>query len=183
MAITLIATATSSSSFSTFDFQNISGSYQDLMLIVSAASTSTAGSYARINIAFNGGPLISQSNVICSRGYLENPGSAPLSDPITDGNIGWIPTTGNANQFSSFYIYLTNYAGTADYRGWICHNANGINGTTNGSAAWGVASSVINNSAAITRITIGSDGISLRGYSIASLYGITKGGSGSVTPA
>jgi hypothetical protein len=184
MSVTLIATATSTSSFSTFDFQSISGSYTDLMLVISANSTSTLGSYNRMNLAFNGGPLSSQSNTICSRGFLENPGNVPNSDPITDGNIGWIPATSNASQFSTFTLYITNYAGTSGTRGWIARNANGINGTTNGSAAFGLASAVINASTAITRITIGdASGANLRGHSVASLYGITKGGSGSVTPA
>jgi hypothetical protein len=186
MSYTLIASATSTSNFSTFDFQSISSSYTDLMLVISASSSSGAGSYERINLALNGESLSSQSNVIWGRGYAEGVvASPPNVDVVGVINIGWIPQ-GSSDQFTTVYVYIPSYAQTQSNRQLFAKAAGGRTVTVTGSAtnAYGWSGGLKNASTAISRVTVGTEsGTTLRAYSYASLYGITKGGSGSVTPS
>jgi hypothetical protein len=181
MTFTLIASATSTSNFSTFDFQSISSSYSDLMIVLSASSSSGTSGYERINLSLNGETLAdSQSNVIWSRGYAE--GATTVNpDRIGVMNIGWIPS-GNSTEFTTIYVYLPNYAGTQSTRQVWAKAAGGRVATGSGANAYGWSGGLKNSSTAISRVTIGTEsGNNLRAYSYASIYGITKGGSGSVT--
>jgi hypothetical protein len=181
MSVTLIASATSTSAFASFDFQSISSSYSDLMIILSASEVSGASAYERINVGLNGEALTDpQSNVIWGRGYAEGT-TAVNPDRIGVMNVGWIPT-GNATEFTTIYLYFPNYSGTQSNRQVFAKAAGGRVATGGGSNAYGWSGGLKNSSTAISRITIGTQtGTNLRAYSYASLYGITKGGSGTVT--
>jgi hypothetical protein len=181
MSITRIATATSSSNFASFDFQSISSAYTDLMIVLSASEVPGATAYERINIGLNGEALTDpQSDVIWGRGYAEGT-TTVTADRIGVMNIGWIPST-SSTEFATIYIYLPNYAGTQSTRQVWARAAGGRVATGSGANAYGWSAGLKNSSTAISRITIGTQtGSSLRAYSYASLYGITKGGSGSVT--
>lgn len=180
MSVTLIATATSASNFTTFDFQSISSSYTDLMIVLSASSSSGTSGYERLNLSLNGESLSSQSSVIWGRGYAEGSTSA-TPDLINVTNIGWIPT-GNSTEFGTVYIYLPNYSGTQSTRQIWARAAGARIATGTASNAYGWSAGLKNSSTAISRVTIGTEGgTNLRAYSYATLYGITKGGSGSVT--
>jgi hypothetical protein len=180
MTITLIATATSASNFANFDFQSISSSYTDLMVVLSASSAAASSSYERLNLSVNGESLSSQSGVYWGRGYAEGSTTA-TSDVISVTNIGWIPA-GNSTEFATFYVYLPNYAATMNQRQVFSRAAGARIAVGAGANAYGWSGGVKNASAAISRVTIGTEGgNNLRAHSYASLYGITKGGSGSVT--
>lgn len=181
MSITLIASATSTSNFASFDFQSISSAYTDLMIVLSASSTGSTSDYERINLSFNGETLGDpQSNVIWGRGYAEG-GTTVSPDRQAVMNIGWIPN-GNSTEFATMYVYIPNYAGTQSNRQAFAKAAGARIATGAGANAYGWSGGLKNSSTAISRVTIGAQaGTSLRAYSYASLYGITKGGSGSVT--
>jgi hypothetical protein len=181
MSVTLIASATSTSNFASFDFQSISSSYSDLMIVLSASSAGGSSNYERINLGLNGEALTDpQSNVIWGRGYAEGT-TTVNADRIGVTNIGWIPA-GNSTEFTTIYIYIPNYAGTQSNRQLFVKAAGGRVGTGSGANAYGWSGGLKNSSTAISRVTIGTEGgNNLRAYSYASLYGITKGGSGSVT--
>jgi hypothetical protein len=180
VSITHIATATSTSNFSTFDFQSISSSYTDLMIVLSASCTGTSNDYERINMSFNGETLGDpQPDTIWGRGYAEGT-TTVNADLQATKNIGWIPN-GNSTEFATMYIYIPNYAGTQSTRQAWARAAGARINTGAGSNAYGWCAGLKNSSTAISRVTIGAQaGTNLRAYSYASLYGITKGGSGSV---
>jgi hypothetical protein len=185
MSVTLIASSTSTSNFSTFDFQSISSSYTDLLLVVSVSSSSSSPSYERINLGLNGEALSEpQSGVIWGRGYAEGlTASPPNADIAAVFNLGWIPA-GVSTEFTTIYAYIPNYAGTQTTRQLFVKAAGGRIATGASSNAYGWSGGLKSTSTAISRVTVGTQsGISLRAYSFASLYGITKGGSGSVTPS
>lgn len=182
MGMTLIASATSTSNFASFDFQSISSSYTDLMLIISASSTGTSNDYERINLALNGESISSPTGVIYGRGYAEGGTTSP-PNVDTQGvfNLGWIPN-GNSTEFGTTYVYIPNYAGTQSTRHVFAKSSGARINTGVGNNAYGWSAGLKNSSTAISRVTVDREsGGDLRAYSYASLYGITKGGSGTVT--
>jgi hypothetical protein len=184
MGMTLIASATSTSNFASFDFQSISSSYTDLMLIISASSANASSTYERINLALNGESISSPSGVIYGRAYAEGgTASPPNVDTVGVFNLGWIPM-GNSTEFGTTYVYIPNYAGTQSTRHVFAKSSGARINTGVGNNAYGWSGGLKNSSTAISRVTVALEGVgNLRAYSYASLYGITKGGSGTVTPS
>jgi hypothetical protein len=153
------------------------------MVILSASSTQVSSDYERINISFNGETLGDpQADTIWGRGYAEG-GSAVNPDIQAVKNIGWLPN-GNSTEFATMYVYIPNYAATQSTRQAFAKASGARINTGTGTNAYGWSAGLKNSSTAISRVTIGLQaGTSLRAYSYASLYGITKGGSGTVTPS
>jgi hypothetical protein len=183
MSVTLIATSTSTSAFAQFDFQSISSAYTDLFLIINAAGVSS-GAYERLNLGINGESLTTQTGVYWSRGYSESQSSGtPTADRIALFNVGWVPDNNTAEQYATIYVHIPNYAGTQGNRIIIAKTGGARVSTPGaGSNAFGWTSGIKTTSTAISRITLGlPTGGNLRGGSYANLYGITKGGSGTVT--
>lgn len=183
MSVTLIATATSGSNFASFDFTSISSSYTDLMIIYYGQSAASGAGYERINLALNGESLSSQTNIYWGRGY-DDGAAAPTADRISVINVGWLPF-GFSTDYSMGYIYIPNYAGTQGVRTLWSRNGNGRVGVGQGTHAFGWSGGYkVSFSTAISRVTLGTEsGANLKANSYASLYGITKGGSGTVTPS
>lgn len=186
MSMELITSATSTSSFASFDFQNIPSSYTDLMIIWSARNNSTSGDYNRISLSFNGQSVDSPSNMNTIRLFSEgrNSGTDYFRDTVTTGNVGWVPADGG-NRFGVGKIYILNYANTSVAKVAYAQGQNGRDLTHGGSPTQvgGWFSLRWNDTAAINRITIDQEASSQDwgANSYASLYGITKGGSGTVS--
>ena len=156
------------------------------MIIWSARNNSTTGDYNRISLSFNGQDVASPTSMNNIRLYSEGRtnGTDYFRDTTTTANIGWIPADGG-DRFGIGCIYIPNYANTSIAKVGYAkgHNGRDLTPGSSPTIVGGWFSFRWDNSAAISRITIDNEGTSdsLGANSYASLYGITKGGSGTVS--
>lgn len=168
--MTLISTVTVGAlGASSIDYTSISGSFTDLMLVLSARST--GASWQGSGLKFNG----STSSIYTFR-RLEGSGSGTSSDSNTLDflPIGSIPgLTQTSNTFSNQVIYIPNYAGATNKS--VSVDTVAENNATQ--AYQQLIAGVYASTTAITSIKLEA---SFAQYSTASLYGI-KSGSGGAT--
>lgn len=176
MSITLISTVTvGSGGVANIDFTSISGSFTDLMILISARSASSANAYSEIGMYFNGA---SYPDATASFRTLEGTGSSVASNSVTTYlSAGWANGSGTtANSFSNNTIYIPNYAGSAQKS----YSKDSVieNNATAGYQHMVAGKSTI--TAAITSIRLNAESTYAIG-STATLYGVLKGSSGGVT--
>jgi hypothetical protein len=166
----LIETKTLVSAAASIEFTSIPQTFTDLLLLVSARSTTASGSYTATFLRFNG----SSSNL--SQRRLYGNGSSVGSD--NEANIiVTVPRAGaTSNTFSSNTIYIPNYTGSTN-------KSVSIDNVTENNASLvltDITAGLWSNTAAITTITLAADSTFVAGSTI-SLYGITKGSDGVTT--
>ena len=167
----LIETVELASSASSITFSSIPQTYTDLKLVLSARSTRTTSNYAGFEVKPNG---IATSSSIRLYGL----GGSAGTD--TTNNQGLISINANtANTFGNASVYISNYTSSANKS--ISSDAVSENNATD--AGQTIVASLWNNTAAITSIEITTDNGAqdFVAGTTASLYGITAGGSGTVS--
>jgi len=177
MSLTLIATTTvGAGGASSMTFASIPATYTDLMVLISARTSSTIDS---IGIKFNA------STTGASMRRLIGNGSSTFSDAPAQPYIygGDYPGSAQtANTFGNFQIYIPNYAGSTNKS--VSVDAVSENNAT--SNVLGISAGLWSSTAAITDLTffrIDGASASFVQYTTASLYGIQKGSGGaSVSP-
>jgi hypothetical protein len=174
MSITLIATSTvGAGGAASIDFTSIPGTYTDLYLITSLRGTAS-GQYADVNLTING-----QTSASIRALYSINGSTA---NSYTTTTLAMLAANGNsatAGTFSNGQVTIPNYTATGT-KSLSSENVAETNATA--SQVVIVAGSVV-SSAGITSISIPAIGFTFSQYSTASLYGITKGQSGTTTVA
>jgi len=159
---TPIATTTLGSNQSSVTFSSISGSYTDLVLIVSANQTPALNTQY---IRFNGDTATNYSyTVLTGNGTSAISARGTTQDAWYSGYYGVPPTTGFGTEIYNFQ----NYANTTTYKTGLSRTGRASGGTDAMVGLW-------RNTAAITSITYGITGISafLTSGSTFTLYGIT----------
>ena len=160
---TPIATTTLGSSAATIDFTSISGSYTDLILVISGVSSSSDNIFTRFNSN-------TASNYSVTR--LSGSGSAALSDRATNAtymvnsNYGW-PTTTAGEQ--NTIMQIMNYSNTTTFKTVLMRSNRASNGVDALVGLW-------RSTDAITSISLSTNGFSgVAGWSsatTATIYGI-----------
>ena len=154
----------------TISFTNIPQTYTDLVIKLSARSTSGGGDCTMI---FNGSSTAAYSGKL-----LYGDGSAAASTSNSSvaqmswgaGSINRSTTT--SSTFASTEVYITNYASTSNYKSVSTDSVEENNATQ---AYSQLAGSLWSNTAAITSITLTpSSSGSFVQYSTATLYGIAR---------
>ena len=163
---TLISSVTvGSGGASSIDFTSIPGTYTDLVIKLSARSTSAT---ADVKINFNS----------ITTGYtrlaLQGDGSStPTSSSASDSWIGAIPGSGQtANAFGNTEIYIPNYAGSTNKSFSV-----DVVTETNATQAYAtLLARLWSNTAAITSISLSAlaGSLTFAEYSTAYLYGISN---------
>ena len=148
IARTVLSTTTTSLTFS-----SISGSYTDLILVMSASEASNA-----FNIRFN-----SDSSSNYSRTRLLGDGSTATSGRTANTTDIPINYLGGTNNFSTTLVHFMNYSNTTTYKTILSRSGSADTGT-------GVQAALWRSTSAITSMTIFSDG--LIAGSTFTLYGI-----------
>jgi hypothetical protein len=157
-----IAAAEAGSGGSTnFDFTVIPATYTDLMIVVSARSTSTGDIF---NIAFNG----SSSSFTGKYVYWENTTANSGSLAQYGGRVNTSSTT--ASTFSSTSIYIPNYAGSTNKS----YSSDSVSENNAAAAPGSMIAGLWSNTAAITQVTLTPSAGNFAQYSTATLYGISK---------
>jgi hypothetical protein len=170
MTMELIQRTTVETATTTIDFTSIPQNATDLVLLLSARTTSGTNNVDAI-IRFN--------DVTTGYNYrlLQGTGTATNSQAASDGRIGTVPAINiTANTFSSNYIYIANYAGSTN-KLYSSDNTMESNGTLSYTET---TAGLWSNTSAITKITFVLSASFEVGSSI-SLYKITKGSIGGIT--
>jgi hypothetical protein len=146
---------------STIDFNNIPQNYNDLIVKVSARSTSTGiGLVLRAN----------GTTTSVSTRHVEGSGSAVASYTSTNIVSYMVPSTATASTFGNTEIYIPNYAGSS-FKSISSDSVNENNATSAFSVltAW-----LWSNVSAITSFSLANDGAgnNFAQYSTATLYGV-----------
>ena len=179
MAVTKISTITVGSGGSAnLDFTSIAGTpYTDLMIVVSARST--GADPTDVYMQFNG---VTTATYSMRRLYGTGSGGGN-ADLVTNSTTGFrigrsVGTNYTSSTFSSFEVYIPNYAGSTT-KSASSNQVEENNASTSLQLITGCSWS---GTAAITQVTLKQlDGNSFAQYTTATLYGITKGSSGGVT--
>lgn len=164
MAVKLIQTTTvGAGGAASITFSSIPGSYTDLLVVLTARATSTT---PNITLNLNG----SSSNFTTR--YIQS-GAGSTSSSTNTTFIGYASvSTDTASSFNQLRLYVTNYAGST--------NKNfSASSTTESNGSIGYqhrVSGIWADTSAITSLTLNLANFSQ--YSVASLYGITKGSGG-----
>ena len=157
-----IATNTLGSAQSSVTFSSISGSYTDLILIMSVLAESNLGGQ-NAGIRFNGD---TGSNYSATWIYA-NGVTAPYSERQTN-----VTSIGRADFYTTTVpmttiISINNYSNSTTYKTALIRSNESSNGTRANVGLW-------RNTAAINQITVIIDGGNFGSGSIFTLYGITK---------
>ena len=164
MALQLYKIATvevGSAGSTTMVFNSIPQGYTDLKIVVSARD-SIAADFNSLTLNFNG------STANFSARQLAGTGSTVITGTVTNAVAPLPGSTITANSFSNTEIYVPNYTSSGNknysWAGVLENNATATR-TIFASGIW-------SNTAAISSITIGTDGTSFVQYTTATLYGI-----------
>jgi hypothetical protein len=161
MALTYekIATTTLGSAQSSVTFSSISGSYTDIVAILSVKGVSNLD----VLIQFNG-----DTGTNYSFTTLRGNGSTVNSDRYSNYNYGYADLDGYANttNFSTRIINIMNYSNTTTYKTFLARSATANNGLDAIVNLW-------RSTSAITSITF-SAGANYATDSTFTLYGILK---------
>lgn len=151
------------------DFSSIPSTYTDLIIFVSARSTSNVGgnSWAPARGGFNSSTANFTYRAIYGNGTSASSGNG------TSSEFGFgTSSTATANTFGNFNLYIPNYA-SSNYKSSSADSVSETNATSTLAA---FEANLWSNTAAITSIQLTCDasyGIWAQ-YSTATLYGISK---------
>jgi len=162
---TAIATVTvGSGGAANIEFTSIPATYTDLLVKVSARSTS-ANTFENYILTFNG-----SSQTGMSGRHLYGTGSAAGSGSYSsgDGSIFSVPANVTASTFGNAEIYIPNYT-SSNNKSVSTDNVSENNATA---GQQNLQASLWANSAAITSIRFALSGGNYAEYSTATLYGI-----------
>ena len=148
---------------SSITFSSIPATYTDLVIILSARATSTT---ANITLNLNG------SATSFTGRYLTGNGSGASSTTSTTLIGTSSISTDTANTFGSLRLHLPNYTASA-YKGFYVDNVSENNG---GTAYTQTFAGLWSDTSAITSVTLNLANFAQ--YTVASLYGLTKGSGG-----
>lgn len=172
MANTFVPLAKSvlTSTSSSISFNSISGSYTDLVILISARTDRPTVQQDPIKIRFNGASV--DTNLSYTYVYAVGT-SVGASAGSSYGLIGYATCAGStSNTFSNIEVYLPNYAGSTN-KLISSTNANETNATS--SNELDVIATSWNSTAAITSITLlPNTGPNFVSGSRFDLYGINK---------
>lgn len=162
---TLISSNVLSSLASSVTFSAIPSTYKDLVIRITARANTLSAVDTVLGLSFNGSTTSRSSTT------LNGSGSAASSTRSTTGfnMVEMTANTATANTFGSSEVYIPNYAGSANK----CFSAFGVAETNATAVTMGVQGLLWSNTAAITSITIDTDGVG--NFAIGSsfyLYGI-----------
>jgi len=166
MTMTLVSTVTvGAGGAASIEWTGIPGSATDLLLVVSARSSSTSQYFT---LRLNG------STANFSQKDLSGNGSTAASSGDTAVSVGAVQSGYTANTFSNTSLYIPNYAGSTNKSisvDYVSEN--------NATATFmNIQAGLWSNTAAITTLTIAHSSQTFVQYSTASLYTITKGSGG-----
>jgi hypothetical protein len=157
------------------EFTNITGSYTDLIILLSARSNQ-GNVWDWLTVAFNGNAASYSGRRLYGSGTAVSSNTNGVSTYLENGLING--NTSTANIFANVLIYIPNYSGNTNKSVFI-DSASENNGNE---AYQHIGANLWANTSAITSITLDSQaGGSWQQYSSATLYGITSGSSGGVT--
>lgn len=168
MALTYQAIATvtvGSGGAATIDFQNIPGTYTDLLVKLSVRATNS-GTDNQLRIQFNNNAV---GNAFSGR-FIQGSGSSVTSFSSTTGYIvgGFNAATSTSSTFSNIEFYIPNYAGSNNKSSSV-DSVMENNATT----AYAEMNAILwSNTSAITSLTFLAPSANLAQYSTATLYGI-----------
>jgi len=177
MSLTHIETIELASSASSITFSSIPQTYTDLVLVHSLR-TSRTGSSGALRLRAGNGSLDTGSNY--SAVILAGNGSSPSSGSVTTDKLvsGTLNgATSTSNTFGNGVFYISNYASSSN-KSISMDNVSENNATT---AEQVIAAGLFTSSSSIDIISIFEDVSNLDAGSTVSLYGITAGGSGTVS--
>lgn len=154
----------------TIEFTSIPQTYTDLVVKLSARSTS-ANTFENYILTFNG-----SSQTGMSGRHLYGTGSAAGSGTYSsgDGSIFSVPANVTASTFGNLEMYIPNYT-SANNKSISIDNVSENNATA---GQQNLQASLWSNSAAITSIRFALSGGNYAQYSTATLYGVTSAGYG-----
>lgn len=172
--MTLIATQTvGAGGAGGFDFTSIPQTYTDLVVKLSARSSSTSTTVYSW-MAFN----LNYSTTAYAYRRLDANGSSVTSASATNSAVAYFSVTNGANQtantFSNTEIYIPNYTNSAT-KAFSSDSVTENNGTVANQTIWAMSAAI---GAPITAITLSCADGSYVQYTTASLYGILKGSGG-----
>lgn len=158
----LIAKTTLGSTAASVTFSSIPATYTDLLVLVSAQTTSGTGA-SSIKIRFNG----ASTDTNHTSRVLQGNGASVASYTYTIAHVGEVPGSGTS-AWCNNEIYIPNYAGSAN-KSISASSVTEYNATT---AYISASAALWSSTAAITQIQLLSGTMSI-GSSFF-LYGITK---------
>ena len=160
----LIASSTvGSGGAASIDFTSIPSTYTDLVVKLSARTSSTGSIYEWLYIKFN------SSTSGYSYRLLQGNGSSAASYNNTTQYAGDITDgTATASTFGNYEVYIPNYAGSTN-KSYSVDAVTENNGTT---AVADLVAGLLSNTAAITAINLTPRNGSFVQYSTAYLYGV-----------
>jgi hypothetical protein len=148
-------------------FSSIPADYDDLYLVVSGRSTSTAAAWSDSELRPNG----ATTNLTCR--FLSGSGSTAGSDARTNWQFWVNGDVSTSNTFSNVGFYLPNYAGSA-YKSVSIDSTQETNATA---IVMAIVGGLWSQTTAISSLELYTTG-SWKQYSSATLYGITAGSDG-----
>jgi hypothetical protein len=155
---------------SSVTFSGISGTYTDLILLISARSNHSAVAYDAILVQINS--LTSGNTYTELVGYTTGVLTAANQYGSSKNLLGWTSTAGTtSNTFGSAEIYLPNYSG--NYNKVLSSSAVSENNATTSEAAYTAAvAGLLSNTVAISSLTLNCFSGSFVSGSRFDLYGI-----------
>lgn len=176
MAVTLVAhTEVGSGGVSNIDFTSIPGTYDDLLLVVSAQGQDIASPATSMLVQFNSDTSTNYSET----GLRGIQSSASSYRTLNNSYLVFTQVeafvSGTNYPFGSAQMYLPNYSGTTDYKQVFVDDTGGIMGGA-GDNYLSLRAGLWRSTSAISSIRVGRLGFSYKfaQYSTATLYGITK---------
>jgi hypothetical protein len=146
------------------DFTSISGSFTDLVVVLSGRSVATPGNpydYAKVTINGNTASITERS--------LGGNGSTAFSFSSPGNYVGEVPSANaTSNTFNNMTITFPNYAGSTN-KSFSADSVSENNATGAQSA---ITAGLWSNIAAITSLSFAANGGNWAQYSTATLYGI-----------
>jgi hypothetical protein len=169
---TAISKQVLTSAQSSVTFSSIPQNYADLLLTISARSSSTSATYDGILVQINS--LTSGNTYAEVFGYTTGVLSARNQYGATKNFIGWLSTSSTTtNTFGSSETYFPNYAGSTNKI--LSSTAISENNATTSEAAYAAAiAGLSSNTSAISSLTLNFSGGNFVSGSRFDLYGISS---------
>jgi hypothetical protein len=174
MSITKIAELTTTAGQAAVSFTSIPQTYTDLLLVMSMRNAN--GGSTSAPVTFNGSSSGYTNRIM--RG-LGNTADSYVGSTTYIESFNQQASTATANTYSNTQLYIPNYAGATNKS--ISVDATLDQNTASGYPFCDIVASLWSSTAAITSITITGDTNGFSVNSSATLYGITKGQSGTTT--
>jgi hypothetical protein len=155
---TPIATTRLGSATNQVNFNSISGSYTDLVLICGIFSSTAGNTYLRFN---------NNSSSIYSRTRLSGSGSAVSSNRVSNTNTGYIDTIATNSPSEVIIVNVMNYSNGQVFKTYLARANNADSGVDATVGLW-------SSTSAITSISVYTDSGNFSIGSTFTLYGIAS---------